>query len=159
MFQNYKASTTDADKEFKMVKVRFIKDEWDRLSCNSYYFITMVLFNEIFSTVNAKVNYLQILLDVKFIFMLLDFAKRSIPLREEIENIGKSPQQSLQPARQQRTTSSNEISVNIDFVLNEPRIALLEDAADHNSRVILVKVLDICNKITLVFPFEQFYCF
>ena len=36
MFQNYKAAATpsDTDTKFKMVKVRFIKDEWNQLSRN-----------------------------------------------------------------------------------------------------------------------------
>ncbi|XP_065918579.1 intermembrane lipid transfer protein VPS13C-like isoform X2 [Dysidea avara] len=123
MFQNYKAAATpsDTDTKFKMVKVRFIKDEWNQLS------------------LNTKVNYLQVLVNVKFIFMLLDFAKRSIPLREEIENVSALSQQPELPQQQQKTTSSDGTSMNIDIVLNEPRIALLEDASEQNSRVILIK--------------------
>jgi len=98
------------------------------------------LFSEILSIVTAKINYLQILLNVKFIFMLLNFAKRSMPPREDIESISKVSQQPQQ--QQQQTTSSDGTSMNIDIVLNESRIALLEDASDLNSRVILVKVMD-----------------
>ena len=80
-------------------------------------------------------------MNVKFIFMLLDFAKRSIPLREEIENVSALSQQPELPQQQQKTTSSDGTSMNIDIVLNEPRIALLEDASEQNSRVILIKVM------------------
>ena len=44
MFQNYKvtATPTETDKDFKMVEVGFIKDEWNQLQCN-YYFIMLVV--------------------------------------------------------------------------------------------------------------------
>jgi len=44
MFQNYKAAATssETDKDFKMVEVKFIKDEWDQLQCNFNYFIIML---------------------------------------------------------------------------------------------------------------------
>jgi len=82
--------------------------------------------------------------------MLLDFAKRSIPFLEEIESVNKQP-----PQKQQQTTSGT--SMNIEVVLNDPRIALLEDATNQNSRVILLKVID-CYKwlfsTMAVFPIQ-----
>ena len=41
---------------------------------------------------------------------------------------------------QQKEESTTELTLNVDIVLNEPRIALLEDASKPNSRAIVLQV-------------------
>ena len=89
-------------------------------------------------TVNAKLNYLQLLLDVKFIFTLLDFAKRSFMTDKDKSIATLSEQPKQQQKKEQQSVDAR--TIQLDILLNKPRIALLEDASVSNSRAIVLQV-------------------
>lgn len=81
---------------------------------------------------------MQVLLDVAFIFTLLDFAKRSVRIDREKSNIDAISAQPEQSKEKQQ--SADALTVKVDIVLSEPRIVLLEDASKPNSRAIVLQV-------------------
>lgn len=110
-------------------------------------------------TVNTKVNYMEVLLDITFIFTLLDFAKRSLMVDRDKSNIEVIPSQPKRKQQQQQQTTDG-TTMKLDVVLNEPRIALLEDASRSNSRAIVIQVG--CEMVTRSFnlhmlPFRVIY--
>lgn len=88
-------------------------------------------------TAKAELNYLQLLLDVTFIFTLLDFAKRSFMVDKDVSNIKKL---SGQPKQKKEQQPAKTMTLQVEVILNKPRIALLEDASKLNSRAIVLEV-------------------
>jgi len=73
--------------------------------------------------------------------MLLDFAKKSFIINKDSSSVDKLP--TSQPTEQKKEQSTDGMTLQVDIVLNEPRIALLEDASKPNSRAIVVQVREI----------------
>ena len=99
---------------------------------------------------------MQVLLDVSFIFTLLDFAKRGLMIDKEKSNIDKLAGQPTTQKKEQQATDG--ATIQVDIVLNEPRIALLEDASKPNSKAIVLQVRGLNRTAEILFRFylEQF---
>lgn len=92
-------------------------------------------------TVRAKFDYLQLLLDVPFIFALLNFAKSSFKIdqdRSNLEKLSGRPKQKQKQEKEQQSAGGT--TIDVEVVLNRPRIALLEDASEPNSRTMVLQV-------------------
>ena len=88
-------------------------------------------------TVKTELDHLQLLLDVTFIFALLDFAKRSFMVDKDASNIKKL---SSEPKPEKKQQSVEGMTVQVEVMLKKPRIALLEDASKPNTRAIVLQV-------------------
>ena len=98
----------------------------------------------------AKIDGVQVLVDLHFILMLLNFLKESvkpITATNKLEmtdsdsgaaSVAKKPK--VEPESKLQDVPASSSKILISAVIARPRIALLEDAAQANSRALLLEV-------------------